>query len=138
MPPPPFTDHVHWNRLRGDTRGVLALGLAALSALLALSALGIVILPGPQAEARQNSTFWLLVIPAAWWLASLMWFEGWAVRLVRPVFLLAAPVCGVAALWAVTLGRDPAFPLGAAVAAIVLAAIGWRIHRDSLIHREGP
>ena len=131
-------DQEYWQRLRKDKRTAWAVGMVALCALLARVGLGVILVPGPQHQARGNPLYLLLMAPLVWWGSSLAWYEEKAARLIRPAFIMLPPLCGINALWAVSLGMDPAIHVGALAACTIFAALGWWLHKDSMLRAEGP
>ncbi len=116
-----------WQILRRDKRSaltvllVIAAGIAALLALIAL-------LLGPtRVHDRTSPLYWALLLPFAWWAASLAAYNPWATRTLRPAAAIAA-LTTLAALAAATATQPTITPwliattiaIPAALAAVLL------------------
>jgi ribose/xylose/arabinose/galactoside ABC-type transport system permease subunit len=120
-------------RLRQDRAaniGVMAGFIAALPASLAWMEL---LLPHNYAAAKTTPVYWLIVLPVVIWTVAASSFSPWALRLLRPVLLLA-PLAAALALM-IAFGRDDSpVPFLAAFAVSVMASLaGWLAYGRSLL-----
>ena len=127
----------YWTRLRVDRSSALAVGLileACIAALLGVLAL---VVDAPM-HGRASPLYWLLMLPFAWWAASLAAYEPGATKGLRPAILLAPTLaCGALGV-AWMQGRDVRLWCLSAVAACVGAGLGFFFYQRSLLKQEGP
>jgi hypothetical protein len=134
---PPEYDEARWRVLRSERPA----GFAALLGLLAVFAASIawlmVLVPARGTNLRMQPIAWLMLLPAAVWLASgLLSYRPRAIRFLRPAYILAPIVAGAAAIAETLLAHpelsssDPGFAAsipvlsGLAVITLVLALLG--------------
>ena len=122
-----------WQRLRRDklsalvTLAVIVAGLASL-----LAVLGILLHPTRAAD-RSSPIYWVLMLPFAWWAASLASYTPWAVRTLRPA-AIAFIVASLIALVLATRQNTSLTPwIVAAAVAIACAATGMALFPSSLL-----
>jgi hypothetical protein len=131
---PVTKDRARRRRLRQDRAAnvaILAGLVAGLAALLAW--MGLLLAPD-RAGDHANPAYWSIMLPLVIWGSSAAYFEPWALRLLRPVLLLA-PLSAALALWDAS-GRagSPIALWSAAFAVSVTAAlIGWLAYGRSLL-----
>ena len=130
-------DREYWQRLRSDRRSNWAAGFAAIAAMAAtVSLLGLCI-EGTPYQARGNPLYWLLMLPAIWWVAGLVGFERNRVRLWKPALAVSLLIATLAVLIAVRRGDWGAEAAGLAITLASTAASLFLL-RNSLVAREGP
>jgi prepilin signal peptidase PulO-like enzyme (type II secretory pathway) len=123
-------------RLRQDRAanvGVLAAFMAALPSAVAWMGL---LLPLNRAADRSNPVYWLIMLPVVFWTLAAGSFAPWAVRLLRPVLLLAPLAAALALTVAFSRDASPAPWLAALAISVTAALIGWRAYGRSLLARE--
>ncbi len=126
-----------WQRLRRDKRSavvVLAVIVAGLAALLAV--LGICVHPTRTAD-RSSPLYWALMLPFAWWAASLANYTKWAVRSLRPAAVAAIFGSLLALALALYQNATPMPWLIAAVVATSGGAAGLWLFSGSLLSSRG-
>ena len=113
-----------WQKLRRDKRSALVVLLVIAAGIAATLALIGVLLGSSRATDRSNPIYWALLLPFAWWAASLANYTGWAVSTLRP----AAIVASLVALLSLGLAANQGLALTpwivAALIAIPSAGIG--------------
>jgi hypothetical protein len=122
-------------RLRQDRAaniGVLAAFMAALPSALAWMGL---LLPLDRAADRGNPVYWLIMLPVVFWTVAAGSFAPWALRLLRPVLLLAPLLAALALAIAFGRGDSPTPWLVALAVSVAAALIGWRAYGRSLLTR---
>ena len=77
-----------WQVLRRDKRSALVVFLVIVAGLASLLAVLGVLLHTSRPGDRASPIYWALMLPFAWWAASLANYTPWAVRVLRPA-------CGV-------------------------------------------
>ncbi len=115
-----------------------AANIASLAGLVAglaatLAWMGILLEPNRAAD-RATPVYWLIMLPLVFWGSSAIRFELWALRLLRPVLLLA-PIFAALALWDAP-GR-PTSSLAPWLASLAVSAtaalVGWLAYGRSLL-----
>jgi hypothetical protein len=131
-------DTAYWSRLRVDRASALAVGLTLIACIAALlGLLGLIV--GPDAmHGRGSPAYWLVLLPFAWWGASLAGYEPGAVRLLQPAMLTAPLAAAVALALAWAEGRGVGLWLLSTLTAVVTASAGMLCYGRSLLKREGP
>ena len=84
----------YWTRLRVDRPSALAVGLVLVACIASLLGVLAMVTDAPM-HGRASPLYWLLMLPFAWWAASLAAYEPGATRGLWPAILLApALACG--------------------------------------------
>lgn len=130
-------DNLYWQRLRKDRRSNWAAGMAALAAIAASISIIGVLIAGSQYEARANPLYWVLMVPALWWLSGLARFEPRPVRWWRPALFLCVSVAGIALFLGIQ-REDPMPEIAGFVITCTGTVISLILLRHSLVEQEGP
>ena len=77
-----------WQQLRKDRRSAIVVGAVIIAGLAATLALLGILLGNSRGADRSTPLFWALLLPFAWWAASLANYTPWAVRVLRPAAAL--------------------------------------------------
>ncbi len=85
----PRRNQEHWQKLRKDKQSALVVLLVIAAALAAILAAIGVLLGSSRNTDRANPVYWALILPFAWWAASLANYTPWAVNSLRPAALVA-------------------------------------------------
>lgn len=131
-------DNAYWQRLRKDRRSNAAAICAAIAALAATMTVISMTVQGGVAESRANPLYWLLMLPAMWWLTGLTSFEPRAVRLWKPALAVATGASVVAAALAMRAAETWTGQTVACTVTPIAAAASLLLYRGSLVQREGP
>lgn len=123
-------------QLRQDKRSGFATYLTVMAWVPIVVAVGMLVAPGEQGEARGNPLYWLPMLPLAWWAVALTRYEGWAVRSIRWAQAAAPVAAAMVALFAWQSG-DAAVPfLVAGAVSLAVAAVAWILYTGSLLQRQ--
>lgn len=125
-----------WQRLRRDKRSGFAAFLTVIAWVPVVVAIVMLSAPASQAAARGNPLYWLLLVPFAWWGASLTRYEAWAVRSIRPTQILA-PVLGFGAIMIASyIGHDLLPFVVATLLSTTCSALAWFLYGGSLLEQK--
>jgi cytochrome bd-type quinol oxidase subunit 2 len=125
-----------WQDLRKDKRSavvVLATIAAGMASVLAL--LGI-LLNASRAADRANPIYWVLLLPFAWWAASLANYAAWAVKTLRPANAAATLISFLCAVFAAHSTPDPTLWLVASAITVIGAFAATLLFPGSLLARR--
>lgn len=126
-------DRTAWQRLRKDVRSSVAVLAIVLAGLAALLSLFWALLEYSRATDRSTPLYWVLLLPFAWWAASVASFTPWALRLVRPAAMVFIVLAAVTVWLALLDGSGWLLSLGAAAVAVVGSGVGLLLYPGSLV-----
>ncbi len=129
----PRRNQEHWQKLRKDKRSALVVMLVIVAALVAiLAAIGI-LLGSSRNTDRSNPLYWALILPFAWWAASLANYTPWAVNTLR-IAAVVATLIALASLAAAAATQPHVTPwVFAAVIAAPCATVGACLYPRTLL-----
>ena len=129
----PRRNQEHWQKLRKDKRSALVVMLVIVAALAAiLAAIGI-LLGSSRNTDRSNPLYWALILPFAWWAASLANYTPWAVNTLRTAAVVATLIA-LASLAAAAATQPHVTPwVVAAVIAAPCATVGAYLYPRTLL-----
>lgn len=126
-----------WQVLRRDKRSALVVLVVIVGGLASLLAVLGVLLHAARAADRSSPLYWALMLPFAWWAASLANYAPWAVRVLRPAAVLTI-VASLLALM-VAAGQTTALVpwIVAAAVAVSCGTAGVFLFPGSLLSNRG-
>ena len=92
----PQKDPDVWHQLRRDKRAAFTVLLTIAAGLFAILAVIALLLPPTHSADQADAWYWALLLPFAWWAASLAAYTPWAVRTLRPAASLIALIVLIA------------------------------------------
>lgn len=131
-------DQEHWQRLRKDKRSAFAVMSVSVAAMVTIIGVVALAVPGTQATGRANPLYWLIMVPAAYWVSSLLGYEPWAVATFRFSLVILPLVAVVALLWSLERGEGVTAHLVLLGLSGVFSMSAELFYRGSLLQREGP
>jgi hypothetical protein len=121
-------------RLRKDRQASIAVLAGCAAGLAAVLAWMGVLLPADRAVNRIDPLYWLMVAPLVAWALAATGFAPWALRLLRPILIVAPLAAAAALVWALLCAQVSIMPwVLAAIAAAAAGALGWRARARSLM-----
>lgn len=122
-----------WQTLRKDKRCALIVLLIITAGVAAILGLIGVLLGPSRSGDRANPVYWALLLPFAWWAASLANYTPWATRHLRSAGVVAVVTAIVSLAAASRSGADQTPWLIAAGIAMGAATAGLLLYPNSLL-----
>ena len=116
--------------LRRDGATTVTVLAALANSVFALLVVMNILLPGDRSVDRLHVLYWLTILPVVVWAYGLTAYAGWALRLVRPAFV----VCPLGVVLAAACGAiDESFAIVMLVLSATASAAGlWQYQRSRL------